>query len=538
MEGGLTEQALKKLEAFRVQLGLSSLDELAEFLSPKRANELGLALSFDDVTLDQGFGDFLPQEADVSTKISRNVKHNIPIISAAMDTITESRMAIEIAQLGGSGVIHRNLPIEEQVDKADKVKKAWNLVVEKPLTVRPNQTVRDVKKIMLETRFGGLPVVRGKRVMVGIVTAKDVKYFSDLDTRVEDMMTPISKDFHFIKHNRKFSQQDYFKRAEQIFEEYRIDHLPVIVKENRKFILKGLITYEDVRKRRKYKDACLRDDRLVVGAAVGCQLKGKGNDIERAEALVQEGKVDYLVIDASHGFCKGVIDTLKALKEAVDVDIIAGNICNGAAAKALIDADADGLKVGVGPGSICTTRQKSGAGIPQITATRSVVLAANKYDIPVITDGGLKYPGHITKSIAAGARAIMLGSMLAGTYETPGKVIEKDGKRVKIYRGMGSLDAMLKGSADRYSEVELMEDLDLRDDVTDLPLEQGISTTVPYKGKVYKIINDCVQGLKHGMGLTGCKTIDILRDPDKYAERFKQITAAGKRESDTHILDK
>jgi len=539
MQGGLSEQAIRNLEALRIQLGFNSLEELAEFLSPQRAKELSLALSFDDVTLEQGYSDFLPQEVDIRTRISRNVEHNIPIISAAMDTITESELGIELAQLGGSGVLHRNLSIARQVEEANRVKNAWNLVIEKPLTVRPTQTVKEVRRIMMKTKFEGLPVVKGKRIMVGIITAKDIKYGS-LDTRVEDLMTPVNARLHYIHYDRRFSQQDYFRRAEQIFEKYKIDHLPVIVKENGRFILKGLITYEDVRKRRKYKDACLRDERLVVGAAVGCKLRGKENDIERAEALIQEGRVDYLVIDSSHGYCKGVIDTLRALKKKFgdDIDVIAGNICNGSAAAALIEYGADGLKVGVGPGSICITRRQAGAGIPQITATRNVALVAEKHGIPVITDGGSECPGHIARAIAAGAYAVMLGSMVSGTYETPGRlIIGEDGKRAKVYRGMGSLDAMLKGSADRYEASELVKDLDLREeDVTNLPLEQGISKLVPYKGRLYKIINECVQGLRYGMGISGNRTIAELRRLDNFYEKFKRITAEGKRESGIHGL--
>ncbi|MBR9692044.1 IMP dehydrogenase [Candidatus Woesearchaeota archaeon] len=535
------EKLVERIKQVQKKCGFQTFDEAAEFLLSKEGpGELKVALSFDDVTLEQDYSDFLPQDADVRTRISRNIEHNIPIISAAMDTVTESEMAKEMAQLGGSGVIHRNMPTERQVEKVKKVKKAWNLVVEEPLTVRSNYTVRDVKRIMNETKFGGLPVVRGKHVMIGIITRKDLKYEPNLDARVKDVMTPADKRLRYVRYNKDFSQQEYFRRAAKIFQKCKIDHLPVVIREGERFILKGLITHEDVRKRRTYKDACLRDERLVVGAAVGCALRGKDNDIQRAEALVQDGKVDYLVIDSSHGYSQGVIDTLKALKEILgdSVDIIAGNVCNGSGAAELLRYGADGIKVGIGPGSICTTRRQTGAGIPQITATRNVALVAAQYGVPVTTDGGLEYPGHISKSIAAGAWAVMLGSVLAGTYESPGRVKrEKDGKRVKDYRGMGSLDAMLEGSADRYEESELIEDLDLRDeDVTDLPLEQGISTTVEYKGYVFRIINECVQGLKHGMGLAGNRTIEELRRLDNFYEKFKRITSEGQRESGIHGL--
>jgi len=501
----------------------------------EKPSKLEIALSFDDVTLDQGYADFLPQEADVTTHLTRNVRHNIPIISAAMDTITESRMAIEMAQLGGSGVIHRNLAIDKQVEEVRKVKNAWNLVVQNPLTVNPSQTLREAKRIMNQTSFGGLPVV-DQNQLVGIITSKDTKYFTDLDTPVSAMMTGATHLLH-IMYSQQISQAEYFRTAEKMFQSHKIDHLPLVIVEDGKFILKGLITYEDARKRRKYKNACLVDDRLVVGAAVGCKLEGKNNDIERAEALLKEGKVDYLVIDSSHGFSKGVVETLKKLREALgnQVDIVAGNVCNGAAAEELIKYGADAVKVGVGPGSICTTRRQTGAGVPQITATYRAALAAVKSGVPIITDGGIEYPGHAAKSIAAGASCVMVGSVLSGTYETPGMILVRDGKKVKTYRGMGSLDAMLGGSADRYAED--VEDLDLRgDDVVDLPLEQGISATVTYKGRVYRIVNEFVQGIKHGMGLAGCRTIAEMKDVEKFYTKFKMVTAEGQRESGIHGL--
>jgi len=537
----LSKGSLKILDAFALDHGLDSLDKAVEVLS-RQENKLRLALSFDDVTLVQRYSDFLPDEADVRTKISRNIDVNIPFVSAAMDTVTESEMAIEMAQLGGNGVIHRNMSIERQCEEVRKTKNAWNLVVQNPLTVKPSQTLRDVRRLMNETSYGGFPVVKWSNVLVGIITEKDTKYNTNLDVKVESLMTPVNESFHYIRYGTHFSQRDYFKFAETGFKKWRVDHLPVVVRKEGKYVLKGLITHEDVRKRREYKHACLKSERLIVGAAIGCNLhpkKGEQGDLGRAEALIHSG-VDYLVIDASHGYCKGVLDTLKAVREVVgdDIDIITGNVCVPEAVKDLVEAGSSGIKVGVGPGSICTTRTETGAGIPQISAIYEVAMAAREYSLPVGGDGGFKVPGDAAKGIAAGAWYVMLGSGVAGTLETPGPLIERDGRRFKNYDGMGSLEAMARGSSDRYKEEGSMRDLDLREYAREgLPLAQGIPSEVEYKGPIFKVINEWVRGVQHGMGITGCKTLEELRDLDKFYSKFRQVTTEGHKEGTPHIME-
>ena len=498
--------------------------------------KIDLALSFDDVTLVPRRASFIPQNADISTMIAKGIKQNIPLISAAMDTITESKMAIVMAQFGGSGVIHRNLSIERQVEEVRKVKKDWNLVIEKPVTVSPNQELRDVKRIMIDQGISGLPVI-DNGFLVGVITKKDTKYCHNLDTCISGMMTK-KEDLVCIEYNPDFSQRDYFDKAEPLMLQHKKDKLLIIEKREDNYILKGLITFQDIEKRRRYKNACLIDERLICGAAIGCNLNFSDpqNDLNRAKALIDAG-ADYLVVDSSHGHSQGVLNILRELKQVrkYTTPIIAGNICTGAAARDLIEAGADGIKVGVGPGSICTTRAKTGAGIPQITSTHQVALVAQEYGIPVITDGGFNCPGDLTKAIAAGASAVMTGSLLGGTDETPGKVMtDENGEKYKSYRGMGTIEAMMAGSADRYKSGKELQDFGLVGPWEIQPLEQGVPKRVQCIGPAYKQIQELTNGLKHGMGLSGTENLTELRKLNDFHQKFKRVTIAGKIEGGVH----
>ncbi len=528
---GLSQETEKILIEFAQKYNLQTLDETVKFIL-NNFLQLDEALSFNDVTLDTGYSDFLPEEADITTRITRDLEQNTPLISAAMDTVTESSMAIAMAQLGGSGVIHRNLPIDEQVEKVRKVKYAWNLVIEKPITINQNETLRDVLKAKQKYGFSGFPVLHRKR-LVGIVTEKDTKYYDNLDTPVHEMMTP-KEDLIFIEEIPNFIQGQYFEAAKPILRKNKKDSLPVIKKKDGHYLLRGLITAQDVRKRERFGDASLVDGKtLLVGAAIGCKKKGRENDFERTEALL-EAKVDYIVIDSSHGGSEGVLYMTRELKKIYgdQIQLISGNICNDEHAKMLIDAGADALKVGVGPGSICTTRVISGVGIPQITATRRVVLIANQYDIPVITDGGYEGSGDVVKAIAAGASSIMSGHLFKATEETPGELFEKGGKYFKKYRGMGTLEAMSQGSGDRYHVDELkLADSTLDEKLTPQPIEQGVVKEEPYRGEVAEYFNKIIGGLRIGMGLLGKKTIKDLKDS---YDMFFKVTPEGKREGNVH----
>jgi IMP dehydrogenase len=466
-----------------------------------------IGLTFDDVLLVPARSDVLPGDVDVSTQLTRNIKINIPIVSAAMDTVTEARLAIAMAREGGIGIIHRAMPIKEQASEVEQVKKSESGIITKPITLRPNSTIKKAQSIIAEKRISGIPIV-WKKKLVGIVTARDLKLAANGKKTVATIMT---KKKNLIVATEEITIEE----AKQILHEHRIEKLPIVSKE---FHLQGLITMRDIEKEEIYPNAC-KDElgRLRVGAALGV-----GKDaITRAEALYKAG-VDVLVVDTAHGHSKRVISTVKALrKKFPNLEIIAGNVATAEATKDIIEAGVSAVKVGVGPGSICTTRVVAGAGVPQITAIAECVKVADAADIPVIADGGIKFSGDITKAIAAGANCVMIGGLFAGTDESPGELVLYQGRTYKVYRGMGSLGAMEAGSKDRYGQ-EKVESKKL--------VPEGVEGRVPYKGPLSASIHQLIGGLRSGMGYCGCKNIEELR---KNA-RFIRITPAGLRESHVH----
>jgi IMP dehydrogenase len=467
------------------------------------------ALTFDDVLLVPAYSEVLPKDVDVSTYITPKIKLNIPLLSAAMDTVTESRMAIAIAREGGLGVIHRNLTLEEQVREVERVKKSESGMIYDPITVPPDTPIRKVLALMEEYKISGIPVVEGpKKKLVGIVTNRDLRFETQLDKPVKEVMT---------KENLVVAKPGItLDEAVKILHERRIEKLLIVDDD---FCLKGLITIKDIEKIKKYPNAC-KDElgRLRVGAAIGV---GK-NRLEQAEALLKAG-ADVLFIDSAHGHSKNVIETIKEIKHHFpDCQLIAGNIATAEGCEALIKAGADGVKVGVGPGSICTTRIVAGAGVPQITAIANAAKVADRYGIPIIADGGIRFSGDITKAIAAGAWAVMIGNLFAGTEEAPGEVILYEGRTYKLYRGMGSLSAMFKsGGRERYGQEA--------EDISKF-VPEGVEGRVPYRGPVSHIIYQLIGGLRSGMGYCGCANIQELRKKAK----FIKITPAGYRESHVH----
>ncbi len=464
-------------------------------------------LTFDDVLILPAKSAVLPAEVDITTQLTRNIRLQIPILSSAMDTVTESKMAIAIAQQGGLGVIHRNLSIEAQAEEVAKVKRHESGMIVDPITMRPKDKISQALEVMRKYKISGLPITDENNRLVGILTNRDVRFETRLDLPIEEVMT---KDLVTVPLGTSLEE------AMKLFHKHKIEKI-LMVDEN--YHLKGLITYKDILKRIQYPNAC-KDSfgRLRVGAAIGV-----GNDVEARAAALIEAKVDVLVVDTAHGHSQRVIDTVKLLKKKFpDQELIAGNIATAEAAEDLIAAGVDALKVGVGPGSICTTRVVTGAGVPQITAIADVWRVAKKNNIPVIADGGIKYSGDITKALAAGASSVMLGNMLAGTDEAPGEVVIYQGRSYKIYRGMGSLEAMKEGSRDRYFQ-------DTPGVQTKL-VPEGIEGRVPYKGTVVNIIQMMVGGLRSGMGYAGCRNIPELQEK----ARFIKITAAGLRESHVH----
>jgi len=467
----------------------------------------GLGLTYDDVLLLPSYSEVLPRSVNVSTGFSKNIRLNIPVVSAAMDTVTDSNMAIAMAQEGGIGVIHKNMTAEIQANEVKKVKRAENGMIIEPVTIQKTGTVRDALALMKEFKIGGIPVVDDSGKLVGIVTNRDLRFERDLEKSVSDAMTSEN-----LITTTEFTD---FEKAADILQEYKIEKLPVVDKE---FRLIGLITYKDIIKIKARPNAC-KDSRgrLRVAAATGVGAEA----LERAKILVVAG-VDALVIDTAHGHSKGVIETLKIFKkEFPGIDIIVGNIATAEAAIALAEAGADGIKVGIGPGSICTTRVVAGVGVPQLTAVMNVAEAIEKYKIPVIADGGIRYTGDIPKAIAAGASTVMLGSMFAGVEESPGETIIFEGRKYKTYRGMGSIEAMQQGSKDRYFQ-------DMEDDINKL-VPEGIVGRVPFKGSLSEVMHQLVGGLKAGMGYCGAASIEEMQ----YA-KFMQITQAGIIESHPH----
>ncbi len=477
---------------------------MASFIADKIVME---GITFDDVLLIPAYSEVLPREVSLGTKFSRNIDLKIPFVTAAMDTVTEAPMAIAIAREGGIGVIHKNMSIEEQARQVAIVKRAENGMIYDPVTINPWKTVKDALDIMSEYHIGGIPVVDKEGLLVGIVTNRDLRFQSDLDRKIQDVMT---KDNLIVTH-----QQADLQAASQILLEHKIEKLPVVDDDNK---LIGLITYKDITKAKDKPMACKdKKGRLRVAAGVGVTA----DTFQRMEALVKAG-VDAIIIDTAHGHSKGVIEKVREAKAAFpDVDIVVGNIATGEAAKALVEAGADAVKVGIGPGSICTTRIVAGVGVPQLSAVYDVAKALEGTGIPLIADGGLRYSGDIVKALAAGGFSVMIGSLVAGTEEAPGETILFNGRKFKSYRGMGSLEAMEKGSADRYFQGGVKETKKL--------VPEGIAGRVPYKGTVQEVIYQLVGGLRSGMGYCGARNIEALHDA-----KFTRITAAGMSESHPH----
>jgi IMP dehydrogenase len=472
-------------------------------------DKLQTALTFDDVMLVPQKSDVLPKETDVSTFLTPNLKLNIPLVSAAMDTVTEARLAIALAQEGGLGIIHKNSSIEQQTSEVDKVKRSEAGMIKDPITLSPDKVVADALAIMKHYHISGIPIVQKDGKLVGIVTNRDLRFVKKLDLALSAVMT---KD-HLVT----VPVGTTLEKAEETLHTHRIEKLLVVGKKGN---LEGLITIKDINKRIKYPNACKDSTgRLRVGAAISVSKDTE----ERAESLVKAG-LDVVVIDTAHGHSAGVLKTVALIrKKYPKLAIIAGNVVTGEAVKALVDAGADTIKVGVGPGSICTTRVVTGVGVPQIWAISECAKVAQKNKVTIIADGGIKYSGDITKAIAAGADAVMIGGLLAGTEESPGEVINLQGRMFKVYNGMGSLASMQKGrSADRYFQGEVTDAKKL--------VPEGIEARVPYRGLLSDLVYQLVGGLRAGMGYSGAKTIPDL----KVKGHFVQITSAGYQESHPH----
>ncbi len=469
------------------------------------------ALTFDDVILSPCYSEVLPSEVDVSVRLTRRINLNIPILSAAMDTVTEFRTSIAMAQEGGIGIIHRNLSIPAQAGEVERVKKYESGMIVNPLTVRPGTRVSEALEIMVENDISGLPVVKSDNTLHGIITNRDIRFEKNMDLKIDKVMTP-KKELVTVKEGTTLLE------AKELLHKFKIEKLPVV---DDSFKLRGLITMKDIEKIEKFpkasKDAM---GRLLVGAAVGVDKHSQ----ERVDELVTAG-CDVIVVDTAHGHSKRVLDSLTLIrKKYPDIALVAGNIATSEAAEDLIKAGADCLKVGVGPGSICTTRVIAGIGVPQITAIRKVCSVAKKHDIPVIADGGIKYSGDITKALAAGADSVMIGNLLAGSDEAPGEVVLYQGRTYKVYRGMGSIEAMRAGSRDRYAQDDEMMEAKL--------VPEGIEGRVPYRGNIGAIIYQLVGGLRAGMGYTGSATLKQLQENAK----FVKITNAGLQESHVHDI--
>ncbi len=464
-------------------------------------------LTFDDVLLIPAYSEVLPREVNLKTKFSRNITLNVPLVSAAMDTVTESGLAIAIAREGGIGVIHKNMSIEEQARQVHAVKRAENGMIYDPVTIKKGSTVADALSMMKEFHIGGIPVVDDDRKLVGIVTNRDLRFESDVNRPVDEVMT--SEGLVTT------SQTTDLEEAAKILQEHKIEKLPVVDNDGR---LVGLVTYKDITKAKDKPFACKdKLGRLRVAAGVGVTA----DSMQRVDALVAAG-VDAIVIDTAHGHSKGVIGVLKDVKAKYPhIDVVVGNIATGDAARYLVENGADGVKVGIGPGSICTTRIIAGVGVPQLSAVYDVAKALEGTGVPLIADGGIRYSGDIVKALAAGAYNVMLGGMLAGVEESPGDTIIYNGRKYKSYRGMGSLEAMEKGSKDRYFQGNVSDAKKL--------VPEGIAARVPYKGNLYEVVYQMLGGLRAGMGYCGAKDIDAL-----HGAMFTRITNAGVAESHPH----
>ncbi|HEG2580929.1 TPA: IMP dehydrogenase [Campylobacter lari] len=462
------------------------------------------ALTFEDVLLVPQYSEVLPKEVDIKTRLTKNITLNMPLISAAMDTVTEHRAAIMMARLGGIGVIHKNMDIASQVREIKRVKKSESGVIMDPIYIGPKASVKEALELMAEYRISGVPVVDENKTLIGILTNRDLRFEANFDNLVENVMTKMP----LITAKKGSTLDD----AERIFSTNKVEKLPIVDENNH---LEGLITIKDLKKRKEYpnsnKDAY---GRLRVAAAVGV------GQLDRVKALV-EAEVDVIVMDSAHGHSKGIIDTLKAIKAEFNVDVIVGNVASAKAVKDLCEADADAIKIGIGPGSICTTRIVSGVGVPQISAIDECAIEASKYGVPVIADGGIKYSGDIAKAIAAGASSVMIGSLLAGTDESPGELFTYQGRQYKSYRGMGSLGAMQKGSSDRYFQEGTAQDK---------LVPEGIEGRVPYVGSIKSVVHQLLGGLRSSMGYVGAVDIKAFQERAEFVE----ITAAGLKESHVH----
>ncbi len=476
---------------------------------PKKSDKmLPEGLTFDDVMLVPSESNILPSDVDVSTHLTPSIRLNIPILSAAMDTVTESKTAICLAQEGGIGIIHRNMGIMEQAQEVEKVKKSESGMIVDPITISPEQKIKDTLDLMAKYRISGIPVTKGKR-LVGIITNRDLRFETNLEEKVQNVMT--KDNLVTVKEGINLEE------SKKILHKHKIEKLLVVDKE---FNLRGLITIKDIEKMRKYPNSC-KDHlgRLRVGAAVGVS----SDQEQRVDALIKAG-CDVIVVDTAHGHSKNVIETIRALKSTFkEIQIIAGNVATKEGCLALLKAGCDAVKIGVGPGSICTTRIIAGIGVPQISAIMEAAKAAARYGIPIIADGGIKFSGDVTKAIAAGAHTVMIGNLFAGTDETPGEMVLYQGRTYKVYRGMGSLEAMKEGkSRDRYSIPE--------DEIEAKIVPEGIEGRVPYRGSLSICIHQLIGGLKAGMGYVGSRDLEEL----KTKGRFIRISAAGLRESHVH----
>ncbi len=477
-------------------------------------------LTFDDVLLIPAYSEVLPREVDTRTRLTKKLWLNIPILSAAMDTVTEAEMAIAMAREGGIGVIHKNMSAEEQAAMVRKVKRSEAGMIQDPVTLAPNATLEDAERLMREFKIGGLPVVDFYGKLLGLVTNRDLRFERDMGRLVSEVMTPVERLI-------TAPPGTILEEAEQLLRQHKIEKLPLVDHEGR---LRGLLTLKDLTKRQKFpfaaKDA---QGRLLVGAAVGVS-----KDLDtRAQALVESG-VDVLVLDSAHGHSRGILEALRNLKQTFGdaVQIIAGNVATAEGARALAEAGADAVKVGIGPGSICTTRVVTGVGVPQITAIMEAVAGLEGLDVPVVADGGIKYSGDVAKALAAGAHTVMLGSMLAGTQEAPGEEVLKDGRRYKLYRGMGSMGAMRQGSADRYFQDSGTPPRGAGSGNVEAKklVPEGIEGMVPYKGPVGDVLYQLVGGLRASMGYCGAPDLETFRRET----RFTRITGAGLIESHPH----
>lgn len=462
------------------------------------------ALTFEDILLVPQHSTVLPKEVSIKTNLTKRVTLNTPLVSAAMDTVTEFKAAIAMARLGGIGIIHKNMDIESQAKQVMKVKKSESGIIIDPVYIAPDKTVADADALMGEYRISGVPVVDEAMNLLGIITNRDMRFITDMSAKVEEVMT--KAPLVTAKVGTTLDE------AAQILQKHKIEKLPIVNDEGK---LTGLVTIKDIEKREQFPNANKdKHGRLRVGAAIGV------GQLDRAEALVKAG-VDVIVLDSAHGHSQGIIDTLKAIKANLDIDVIAGNIATGAAAKDLIEAGADAVKVGIGPGSICTTRIVAGVGVPQISAIDEVSQVANPLGVPVVADGGIKYSGDVAKALAVGASSVMLGSALAGTYEAPGEMILFNGRQFKEYRGMGSIGAMTKGSTDRYFQ---------EGTAADKLVPEGIEGRVPYRGKIESVVHQMVGGLRSSMGYCGSKDIATFWEKAEFVE----ITSAGLKESHVH----